>query len=69
LLFASNVYGRYHYISDVLTGVIIGAVMLWAAGSWQRKFDTRIKKLTCGESADGSQKTETVSDEILNQPL
>jgi membrane-associated phospholipid phosphatase len=29
----STVYGRYHYIADVLAGIAVGAIGL-AAGSW-----------------------------------
>ncbi len=68
LICASEVYIRYQYISGVFAGLLIGAVVLWAAGSWQRKFDARIKKLTFRESAGASQKTGTVSEEILKSP-
>jgi membrane-associated phospholipid phosphatase len=29
----STVYGRYHYIADVLAGIVVGALG-FAAGSW-----------------------------------
>lgn len=68
MLCASTVYGRYHYISDVFAGLVIGAVMLRLAGSWQRKFNARIKELTSRKSLDGSKKGGAVSAEILNLP-
>lgn len=66
LLCASTVYGRYHYISDVLAGLLIGAVMLRLAASWQRKFNDRIKKLASEKSTDGSTGADTVFAEISN---
>jgi membrane-associated phospholipid phosphatase len=50
MLCASTVYGRYHYISDVVAGLLIGAAMLRLAGSWHRKFIARIQKLTSVKS-------------------
>jgi membrane-associated phospholipid phosphatase len=34
----ATVYGRYHYIADVLAGIVVGAVG-WAAGQWVMEFD------------------------------
>ena len=68
LLCAGTVYGRYHYISDVVAGLLMGAVMLRLAGSWQRKFNARTKELTSGKPLDGTKKADAVSAEILNPP-
>jgi len=38
LLCASTVYGRFHYLTDVFFGLIIGALGLWIAGRWSRVF-------------------------------
>lgn len=38
LLCASSVYGRYHYLTDVFFGLIIGALGLWIASRWSRVF-------------------------------
>ncbi len=51
LVCAGSVYGRYHYVSDVFAGLLIGGVILWLTGSWQGKFDIRIADLTSGESS------------------
>jgi len=34
----ATVYGRYHYIADVLAGIMVGAIG-WAAGQWVMEFD------------------------------
>jgi membrane-associated phospholipid phosphatase len=41
LICISTVYGRYHYISDVVAGLIIGAVSIIAARIWHNRFITR----------------------------
>jgi membrane-associated phospholipid phosphatase len=35
MLCASTVYGRYHYISDVVVGLTLGAICIWATSKWQ----------------------------------
>ena len=68
LLCASTVYGRYHYISDVLAGLLVGALLLRLAGSWQRKFKAGINEPASGVSSDNSKKANTRSAAILNPP-
>ncbi|MGH9758601.1 MAG: phosphatase PAP2 family protein, partial [Candidatus Acidiferrales bacterium] len=29
----ATVYGRYHYVADVLAGIVVGSIS-WAAGQW-----------------------------------
>ncbi len=29
----ATIYGRYHYVADVLAGIVVGAIG-WAAGQW-----------------------------------
>ena len=68
LLCASTVYGRYHYISDVFAGLLIGALLIRVAGSWQRKFKAGINEPASGVSSDNSKKADTRSAAILNPP-
>lgn len=68
MLCASTVYGRYHYISDVIAGLVIGAVMLRLVGFWHKKSKIRIQKVTSGESLYGSEKDDAVSAKISNPP-
>ncbi len=39
--YAATVYGRYHYLSDTVTGIALGLVVAWAATRaetwWERK--------------------------------
>ncbi len=38
LLCVGTVYGRYHYLTDVLFGLIIGAFGLWITNRWKGSF-------------------------------
>jgi membrane-associated phospholipid phosphatase len=38
LLCLSTVYGRFHYLSDVIVGLITGAIMMAAASYWHGRF-------------------------------
>jgi membrane-associated phospholipid phosphatase len=38
LLCVSTVYGRFHYISDVVVGLILGAIALLMTSLWHRLF-------------------------------
>ncbi len=69
LVCAGSVYGRYHYVSDVFAGLLIGGVILWLTGSWQKKFDVRIADLTSEESSTGLRKANIKSAERSNPPL
>lgn len=69
LLCAGAVYSRYHYTSDVFAGLLIGAVTLRVANSWQRKFNEGIKESAFEKSTDGSISTDTVFSEMLNPQL
>ncbi|UCC79467.1 MAG: phosphatase PAP2 family protein [Candidatus Zixiibacteriota bacterium] len=38
LICMSTVYGRFHYLTESLTGVIIGILGLWISNRWQDRF-------------------------------
>ncbi len=38
LLCTSTVYGRYHYVSDVAVGLLVGTVAIWLTTRWQNAF-------------------------------
>jgi membrane-associated phospholipid phosphatase len=68
LLCASTVYGRYHYISDVFAGLLIGAIWLRVADLWQRKFNARTREINAGKPFDGSKKNGGISAPEMNPP-
>lgn len=47
LLCVSTVYGRYHYTSDVVVGLIIGSLALMAAHAWMLR--SRLYRIRVGE--------------------
>lgn len=40
----ATVYGRYHYIADVLAGIVVGAIG-WAAGQWVMEREGAVPEL------------------------
>jgi len=46
LLCLSTVYGRFHYLTDVIAGVIIGALSVWISSHWYGAFLKRKKNET-----------------------
>lgn len=45
LLCVSTVYGRYHYLTDVVIGLLLGAAVLWISGYWQHRFFSKCDDL------------------------
>jgi membrane-associated phospholipid phosphatase len=41
---AATVYGRYHYIADVLAGIVVGAIA-WVAGWWLTGCDGAVPEI------------------------
>ena len=58
----ATVYGRYHYIADVLAGIVVGAIG-WAAGQWIME-----RKDAQPESAYGRRETFGVTTTRNNSP-
>ena len=50
--YAATVYGRYHYISDTITGIAVGAAMAWlaprTAAWWDRAAGIRARRTPPG---------------------
>jgi membrane-associated phospholipid phosphatase len=42
----ATVYGRYHYIADVLAGIVVGAIG-WVAGQWIMESDDAVPQINC----------------------
>ncbi|HEY4950256.1 MAG TPA: phosphatase PAP2 family protein, partial [Candidatus Acidoferrales bacterium] len=40
----ATVYGRYHYVADVLAGIVVGAIG-WAAGQWMTEHQGAVPQL------------------------
>jgi membrane-associated phospholipid phosphatase len=40
----ATVYGRYHYVADVLAGIVVGAIG-WAAGQWMTERESAVPQL------------------------
>ena len=38
MLCLSTVYGRYHYVVDVIAGLLIGAISILLTSYWQDRF-------------------------------
>lgn len=49
LLCLGTIYGRFHYLTDVVVGLIIGALAIWAGGRWIARFDSREEMEQTGE--------------------
>lgn len=55
LLCFSTVYGRYHYVSDVLAGLFVGWLALIISGRWLNRFLERINDKMSEEQATKSE--------------
>jgi membrane-associated phospholipid phosphatase len=40
----ATVYGRYHYIADVLAGIVVGAIG-WVAGQWVMEHEGAVPEI------------------------
>jgi len=68
LLCVSTIYGRFHYLSDVVAGLILGGIVLWITSLWQhRHFEWRIRDDKLHRSyPEPSQEVEVTGETTLS---
>ena len=52
LLCVSTVYGRFHYLSDVIAGLLLAAAMLMITSVWHRRFTALHAEISQSREAD-----------------